>query len=63
MNFTRPCPKCGKIDRNWEEEQRPQPSVKMSTLKNNQCVGAGINGKGHMLYTHHCNENSLAGVK
>ena len=54
MNFTLPCPKCGKIDSNWREEQLPQPSVKMSTLKNNQCVGTGINGKGHTLYTHNC---------
>ena len=48
------CPKCNRLDDLWDEVQRPQSSVRLNTLKKNQCVGAGVNGKGHTLYTHQC---------
>lgn len=50
----RVCLKCGKRDGNWIAVQRPEAEVDLEMLGLNQCVGAGVNGDGHMLHTHQC---------
>jgi hypothetical protein len=50
----RQCGLCGEIGGMWQAEARPKPSVKLSLLAQNQCVGASVNGRGHTLYTHLC---------
>jgi hypothetical protein len=51
---TQTCLKCGARDGEWSAEAKPDVEVLLSKLALNQLVGAGQDGHGHTLYTHHC---------
>ena len=59
----RVCLKCGERGGPWIAEQRPYAEVVLSALGLNQCVSAGLEGAGHMLYTHLCRESQNGGAR
>lgn len=56
----RVCLKCGVRGGVWFAQQRPEEEVQLSSLEMNQCASAGIEGKGHTLYTHRCESRACA---
>ncbi|WP_420239231.1 hypothetical protein ACOBR2_06525 [Telmatobacter bradus] len=48
------CLQCGAVDDEWDEQQRPEAEVELTTLTLSQAVGMSPTGKGHILYTHRC---------
>ena len=49
----RHCPNCGNTNIEWDLAIEEGVKVELSTLRGNQCVGAGPTGK-HLLFTHRC---------
>lgn len=55
------CNRCGQVGGVWEIQHRPDVEVDMSLLGLNQRVGAPLAaGRGHSLYTHHCEAYATA---
>lgn len=57
------CLQCGVSSGDWVAEQRPEAEPDLSRLGLNQCVGTGVDGKGHTVLTHQCwlSEGKIAG--